>query len=67
MTKNIFFPLSLLILAYGFWISPNFKDIAAGIAIFLFGMLSLEQGFKVFSGGILDKILKNYYLHKQVH
>ena len=59
MTKNIFFPLSLLILAYGFWISPNFKDIAAGIAIFLFGMLSLEQGFKAFSGGLLDKILKH--------
>jgi phosphate:Na+ symporter len=59
MTKNIFFPLSLIILAYGFWNSPNFKEIAAGIAIFLFGMLSLEQGFKSFSGGLLEKILKN--------
>jgi phosphate:Na+ symporter len=59
MTKTIFFPLTLIALAYGFWSSPNFKEIAAGIAIFLFGMLSLEQGFKSFSGGILDKILKN--------
>ncbi|MEA3370889.1 MAG: Na/Pi cotransporter family protein [Campylobacterota bacterium] len=58
MPKNIFFPLILIILGYGFWNSPNFKEIAAGIAIFLFGMLSLEQGFKVFSGGLLDKILK---------
>ena len=59
MSKNIFLPLSLIILGYGFWMSPNFKDISAGVAIFLFGMLSLEQGFKAFSGGFLDKILKN--------
>lgn len=59
MSKNIFFPLMLIALAYGFWSSANFKEIAAGIAIFLFGMLSLEQGFKSFSGGVLDKILKN--------
>ena len=59
MGKNIFFPITLIALAYGFWSSQNFKDIAAGIAIFLFGMLSLEQGFKSFSGGVLDKILKN--------
>lgn len=59
MTKNIFFPLALIILAYGFWSSPNFKEIAAGVAIFLFGMLSLEEGFKTFSGGVLDKILQH--------
>lgn len=59
MLKNIFLPISLLLLAYGFWLSPNFKQISAGIAIFLFGMLSLEQGFRSFSGGLLEKILKN--------
>jgi len=59
MPKNIFLPLTLILLGYGFWNSANFKEIAAGIAIFLFGMLSLEQGFKAFSGGLLDKILKN--------
>ena len=59
MPKNVFLPITLLLLGYGFWSSPNFKEISAGIAIFLFGMLSLEQGFKVFSGGLLDKILKN--------
>ncbi|MEN8303778.1 MAG: Na/Pi symporter [Campylobacterota bacterium] len=58
MPKNIFLPIVLIALAYGFWYSPNFKEIAAGIAIFLFGMLSLEQGFKSFSGGLLEKILK---------
>jgi phosphate:Na+ symporter len=47
-----------LVLSYGFWLSPNIKQIAAGVAIFLFGMLSLEEGFKTFSGGILEKILQ---------
>ena len=48
----------LLVLAYGFWVSPNFKTIAAGIAIFLFGMLSLEQGFQAFTGGTLERLLR---------
>ena len=59
MPKNIFLPILLITLGFGFWYSPNFKEIAAGIAIFLFGMLSLEQGFKSFSGGLLENILKN--------
>ncbi len=46
------------ILGYGFWISPDFKEIAAGVAIFLFGMMSLENGFKTFTGGLLEKLLK---------
>ncbi|MBN2816988.1 MAG: Na/Pi cotransporter family protein [Campylobacterales bacterium] len=58
MSKNIFFPLTLILLAYGFYKSADFQAISAGIAIFLFGMLSLEQGFKSFSGGILDRVLK---------
>jgi phosphate:Na+ symporter len=45
------------VLAYGFWVSPDFKEIAAGVAIFLFGMLSLEEGFRSFTGGVLEKIL----------
>ncbi len=58
MLKKILLPTMLLILAYGFWVSPNFKAIAAGVAIFLFGMLSLEEGFKAFTGGALDRLLK---------
>jgi len=45
-------PTILLVLTYGFWVSPNFKTIAAGIAISRFGMLSLEEGFRVFTGGL---------------
>jgi len=58
MLKKIFLPTILAILAYGFWISPEFKEIAAGVSIFLFGMLTLEEGFKAFSGGTLERILQ---------
>ncbi|MFC2073558.1 Na/Pi cotransporter family protein, partial [Campylobacterota bacterium] len=58
MLRRILLPTILLILAYGFWISPDFKVISAGVSIFLFGMLSLEEGFKAFSGGTLEKILQ---------
>ncbi len=58
MLKRILLPTILLILAYGFWISPDFKEIAAGVSIFLFGMLFLESGFKAFSGGVLEKLLQ---------
>lgn len=58
MFRRILLPSIFIILTYGFWVSPNFKEIAAGVAIFLFGMLSLEQGFKAFTGGVLEKVLK---------
>ncbi len=58
MLRKIFLPTILVFLAYGFWISPNFKEITAGVAIFLFGMLSLEEGFRAFSGGALERVLK---------
>ena len=58
MLKKFLLPTILLILAYGFWVSPNFKAISAGVAIFLFGMLSLEEGFRAFTGGALDRLLK---------
>ena len=58
MIKKIFLPTILLVLAYGFWISPDFKEISAGVAIFLFGMLALEEGFKAFTGGMLERLLR---------
>ena len=58
MLSKILLPTIFIVLAYGFWISPDFKEIAAGVAIFLFGMLALEEGFKAFTGGILEQILK---------
>ena len=58
MLKKILLPSILLILAWGFWISPDFKAISAGVAIFLFGMLSLEEGFRAFTGGTLERLLR---------
>ncbi len=58
MLRKTFLPAIFLLLAYGFAVSEDFKTITAGIAIFLFGMLSLEEGFKTFTAGALEKILK---------
>ncbi|MBS9779258.1 MAG: Na/Pi cotransporter family protein [Moraxellaceae bacterium] len=58
MFKKLFLPSILLVLAYGFWVSANFKEIAAGVAIFLFGMMVLGEGFKAFSGGALERVLQ---------
>ncbi|WP_424940748.1 Na/Pi cotransporter family protein [Aliiroseovarius sp. S253] len=58
MMKKLLLPVILLVLSLGFWASSDFQEIAAGVAIFLFGMLMLEDGFKLFSGGILEKLLE---------
>ena len=44
MIRKLVLPSIFIFLAYGFWISSAFKEIAAGVAIFLFGMLALEEG-----------------------
>lgn len=56
----IFMFLMLILLTY-----HSFLTLCAGICIFLFAMILLQDAFKVLSGGILDKILnkvanKNY-------
>ena len=58
MLKKLLLPVILLILFGGFWASQDFQEIAAGVAIFLFGMLMMEDGFKQFSGGTLERILE---------
>ncbi|MBF0470929.1 MAG: Na/Pi cotransporter family protein [Gammaproteobacteria bacterium] len=58
MLRKVILPTVLTLLAYGFWISEDFKEISAGVAIFLFGMLALEQGFSTFTGGVLERVLR---------
>ncbi|HIJ44923.1 MAG TPA: Na/Pi symporter, partial [Rhodospirillaceae bacterium] len=58
MLKRILLPVIFMILAYSFWFSPDLKEITAGVAIFLFGMLFLEEGFRTFTGGLLERLLK---------
>lgn len=58
MAKKIILFILFALLIWGFSESSEFKTISAGVAIFLLGMLSLEQGFKAFSGGVLENFLK---------
>ncbi|MFD2561220.1 Na/Pi cotransporter family protein [Aquimarina rubra] len=58
MIKKSFFYFLLIALAVALFFNPNFKTVTAGVAILLFGMIMLEEGFKVFSKGPLRKILK---------
>lgn len=57
MTR-FYFPIAIAALLLAFWFSPDAQEIAAGVAIFLFGMLMLEDGFRLFGGGALEKVLK---------
>ena len=58
MLQKVLLSIVLIVLGYGFWVSADFKEISAGVAIFLFGMISLENGFKAFTGGTLENILR---------
>lgn len=53
-----YLPVAIAALLLAFWFSSEAQVIAAGVAIFLFGMLMLEDGFKLFGGGTLEKILE---------
>lgn len=55
--RSLFYTL-LVALAVVLYFNPNFKTIAAGVAILLFGMIMLEEGFKVFTKGPLQNLLK---------
>lgn len=55
--KKSVYPLFLLAVAYILFSNHDIKIIIAGIAVFLIGMVFMEDGFKLFSGGILEKVL----------
>ena len=46
-----------VVLGWGFLQSEDFMQLAAGVALFMFGMLALEQGFQAFTGGVLESVL----------
>jgi len=60
MIKKVLFPLLFLVLAYFVLSYESAKEIIAGISIFLVGMFFLEDGFKLFSGGFLEKVLEKF-------
>ncbi|MCA0926807.1 Na/Pi cotransporter family protein [Ruegeria profundi] len=53
-----YLPVAIGAILIAFWASPDVQVIAAGIAIFLFGMLMLEDGFKLLGGGTLERMLQ---------
>ena len=53
-----YLPVTIAVLVLAFWFSPDAQEIAAGVAIFLFGMLMLEDGFKLLGGGTLESLLE---------
>ena len=57
-SRLIILVLILSALAYGLQVSAEATEIAAGVAIFLIGMMALENGFKVFTGGTLERLLQ---------
>jgi len=57
MTK-FYLPFAIAILLFAFWYNTDTQEIAAGVAIFLFGMLMLEDGFKLLGGGTLERLLE---------
>ena len=46
-----------LVLGWGYWQTEDFMQLTAGVALFMFGMLALEQGFQAFTGGVLESVL----------
>ncbi len=49
--------LLLIALGYLLYINDDSKYIVAGVGIFIIGMHFMEDGFKLFSGGILEKLI----------
>lgn len=56
--KKLLLPLMLLALAWVFYSHPHVSEIAAGIAILLFGIIMLEDGFNAFVQGPMERMLK---------
>ena len=53
------YPLFIFILSLSYLLyeNPNSKYIIAGIGIFVIGMRFMEDGFKLFTGGVLEKLI----------
>ena len=59
--KNLFAPVIIVLLSGALvllGLYPDISMILGGIALFLIGMEYMEGGFKAFSGGFLEKVLK---------
>lgn len=57
--QKFLIPLAVLVLCIVFYKFSNTIEIIAGAAIFLFGMFIMQDGFKMLSGGFLEKMMKS--------
>jgi phosphate:Na+ symporter len=55
--KKYFSYILLILLGYLLYVNEDSKFIVAGVGIFIIGMHFMEDGFKLFSGGILEKLI----------
>ena len=54
-----FFVIGILVI-YALAVNEEIGKLCAGVAILLFGMLFLGEGFRGFSGGILERVLSSW-------
>lgn len=57
MFQKYLIPICILAIVYFVSTSEALTSVSAGLAILLFGMLSLGNGFRTFNGGFLENIL----------
>lgn len=57
MFKKYYYYLFLFSLGCILFYNPDYKLIIVGIALFLIGMNFTEDGFRLFSGGLLEKVI----------
>lgn len=60
MSRKLLIPLSFIFFAYFVITSQNFAVLLSGIAIFIIGMFFMQDGFRLLSGGVLDKLLQKF-------
>lgn len=58
MPRHLPLILALCLLGWAFWSSETVAEIASGVALFLFGMMALEQGLRGLTGGTLERLLR---------
>lgn len=57
LLKNIGIIVITILLLYSFYLNGNWLELCAGLAFFLFGMQSMQDGLEKLAGGKLERIL----------
>ncbi len=58
--KQYYFAVIVILVIYALAVNEQVGKLCAGVAILLFGMLFLGEGFRAFSGGFLERVLAKY-------